>query len=486
MFCFTDCGHQPGHGGEAGCEGEEEGVAQRLAEPSRQGHGHDHEAGHKGHIEGVGGVAVALCGDVGDEGTAHGESEAEAELGEKGGAAEEEHAVGLRMVCHEQIGERREGQHDGCGPEEGWVAVLAGQGTAQRDADGEGQHTDGALGEADILHRAAESARFDGCEEEEDAGVEHEGWRQEKEEEAEQDGQHVGLLLNAREHMQFFPHGVGERVGAVRVVDAGSGQEDDVQHQKQEESACHEGTLHGPSLLITAKEDLEEAGYDDEQAVGDHQHHLRGEHLGVHEERLLMGREDSAVVEAGEEFVPCTKAGEEQQEQEEEPHFHLGFGDIDGNAHEAEEQERLHHMEVAPERAGPAHHVVEIRLHDPRQEEHGGIEGGHDLVGTELHEHDEGHIHDHCHRNLFGGAKARNPEPRAVLLLECHFFICSVGEISPLFCQFCTGIIEGENLLVGDALVAHHGCTNLAESHTMSPPSPVQKEAVAGLFHGEG
>ena len=158
FFCLAHSHGEPCHWSKASRESEEEGVAQRLAQPSRQGHRHNHEAGHQWHIEEIGGVAVTLFRYVNHEGAAGGEAEAEAELGKESGAAKEKHLVGLRIVRHQHIGKWREGQYNGCWPEKGAFAMLLTEVMPQCDAKGEGQHPNGALSEANILDRAAKTS----------------------------------------------------------------------------------------------------------------------------------------------------------------------------------------------------------------------------------------------------------------------------------------------------------------------------------------
>ena len=49
-----------------------------------------------------------------------------------------------------------------------------------------------------------------------------------------------------------------------------------------------------------------------------------------------------------------------------------------------------------------------------------------------------------------------------------HFFKLGAGEV------------VGEDLRVGEALVGHDGCTDLAQSYTMSPPSTAKQEILLG------
>ena len=46
-------------------------------------------------------------------------------------------------------------------------------------------------------------------------------------------------------------------------------------------------------------------------------------------------------------------------------------------------------------------------------------------------------------------------------------------------------VIKSKNLFVGDTLITHHCCTNLAKSHTMPPAFSMQDEAILRFLHLE-
>ena len=322
----------------------------------------------------------------------------------------------MGLLGHEQIRQGREGQHHGGGGEEMTVSHLTHQGTSEGEADEEGEHANGSLGKADILHGAVEAATVGGGEEEEDACVEHERLGQQQEEEAEEDGEDVGLLTDARDDVPLVLHGFGHTLVLIGLPHPQLGQDDDVEDAEEEERACHEGTLHCPRLLIAAEEDLEESGDDDEDAVGDDEGELGGDHLDVAEDFLLAGDEHLAVVHPRQQFVPSAEAGKHEEEDEEEPILHFRLGDIDGDAHQADEHHQLHPMDVPLERSRLPHLAVEIGFHHPRQEKQTAVERRHRRVGSELQKHQQRHKHDHRGGYLLGSAKARNPEPRIMFL----------------------------------------------------------------------
>ena len=49
-----------------------------------------------------------------------------------------------------------------------------------------------------------------------------------------------------------------------------------------------------------------------------------------------------------------------------------------------------------------------------------------------------------------------------------------------------TTIVEQQNLIVGLALLAHHGCTYLTQTHSVAPAFAVKHEAIALLLYLEG
>ena len=122
----------------------------------------------------------------------------------------------------------------------------------------------------------------------------------------------------------------------------------------------------------------------------------------------------TAVIKSSKEFVPCTETGKDKKEREEHPNMHLRIGNLNSNAHEAKEHERLTDMKITLECPSLAHFAIEIGLRHPRKKEQSTTYGGNDRGGTKLHKHDQRHKHHNGRRNLSGGTKGWDPNPRTI------------------------------------------------------------------------
>ena len=416
MFYTTKSDDQPSYRGDGDAKGEKGTVAQGSAEPSRDHHGHQHHTGDHRHVEVIDGIAVSLVGDVIDKDAAHIEPSPETNLGEERDDAQKGEVAWLGRQSHHHVEQRREGEHHCHEPEHPFPTVTEQAVTPPPEADGEGDDTDGALCEAHILHRTIETAMRRRCQQEEDAWIEHQGLRQQEQEQRNEHPKHMGLLTDALDDFQLFLDGTRNALIAIAVVDAGILQDEEVQDADDEKHACHQRTLHRPRFLITAEEDLEKASDDDEHAVGDHQRDLRRQHLRVAEEQLLTREEHTAVVETGEHLMPCTQEGQQEKKEEQHPVAHPVVGQIDSDCHQTKEHQHLDQMDVAFEGTRFLHLRIEVGLQHPRQEERTAIESRHRLAGTKLQEHEQSHVGDHCRRNLFGCKQAGYPEPRTMYL----------------------------------------------------------------------
>ena len=126
---------------------------------------------------------------------------------------------------------------------------------------------------------------------------------------------------------------------------------------------------------------------------------------------------------------------------------------------------------------------------NPRQGEPSGIETHLSIGQAQLH------IHNHregCHndvRQSFRKVECRNPSPWIPTIFLCYHFTSLFIE----FLDFSSLIVVQKDGIIQITFLAHHGCTNLTETYSVTPSSTDEFETLRNslfiyiiLIHDKG